>query len=64
MNQQNNLYFVLTMYIYQEGTIPQGQLHFLFDSNMKNQMKLNNLLDDNSSNDVDHIVNRVNYIFI
>ena len=27
-------------------------------------MYINNLLDDNSSNDVDHIVNKVNYIFI
>ena len=27
-------------------------------------MYINNLLDDNSSNDVDHIVNKVNDIFI
>jgi hypothetical protein len=27
-------------------------------------MYILNLLDDNSSNDVDHIVNKVNYIFI
>jgi hypothetical protein len=27
-------------------------------------MYINNLLDDNSFNDVDHIVNKVNYIFI
>ena len=42
MNQQNNLYFVLTIQIYQEGIIPPGQLHYLFDSNVINQMKLSN----------------------
>ena len=36
----------------------------LLQDNLDNIMYINNLLDDNSSNDVDHIVNRVNYIFI
>lgn len=36
----------------------------LLQDNLDNNMYINNLLDDNSSNDVDHIVNKVNYIFI
>lgn len=36
----------------------------LLQDNLDNIIYINNLLDDNSSNDVDHIVNKVNYIFI
>lgn len=36
----------------------------LLQANLDNIIYINNLLDDNSSNDVDHIVNKVNYIFI